>query len=339
MSTLFPSPVSAAFVDQLIWNIGLAKTPNNERNFLRGIHNPMALAALMAYLSSHQPGHAMRLTSAWVDKHPQARPQRGAFNCELGDLLVLWRLLDGSGRLLRRVGWMLQAKMADDASRMTHRDASSSKEYALYEDPSHWDFDVYHFAAHLGRFNLATDADIAPTLVSLGHVQHWSYLQIRSPNSAPIWTTPLQARWNSGTAHWLESLAEAITSMMRASPDKGAELDTCNPQWTALCDALEAFTASRDSALAGGPWQRSCVAFVPQSWAIPGFARQLGTDGAADFPTPLSVFSWGDSNFYASAAGDDAPADPERVWEAVDADGGGFGVVRVDSIVPDDRAG
>ena len=230
MTTLFPTPMSATFVDNLIWNIGLAKTPNNERNFLRGVHDPMALAALMAYLSSNQPGQAMRLTSTWVDKHPQAHPRHGAFNCELGDLLVLWRLLDASGRVRRRVGWMLQAKMADDASRMTHHDASSKNEYALYEDSKHWHFDVRHFSQPLGTFNLATDVDIDPSVVPSADVQHWSYLQIRTPKAIPAWGTPLQARWPTGTALWIESLAEAIASMMGTSPGKGTELDTCNPR-------------------------------------------------------------------------------------------------------------
>lgn len=336
MTTPFPPPSSATFVDNLIWNIGLAKKPNNERNFLRGVHDPMALAALMAYLSSNQPGHAMRLTSAWVDKHPQAHPHGGVFNCELGDLLVLWRLLDGSGRVLRRVGWMLQAKMADAASLMTHRDASSKNEYALYEDSRHWDFDVYHFAEHLGRFNLANDVDIDPTAVLPADVQHWSYLQIRKPKAIPVWGTPLQARWPTGTAQWIESLAEAIASMMGASPGKGAELDTCNPQWTALCDALEAFTASRDSALAGGHWQRSCMAFAPQPVAAPQFVAKLAVQGVLDFPTLRPLMAWGRPNFQAFSAGDGAPAIPEG--ESGDFDeGGGFGVVRVDSIVPDER--
>jgi len=339
MSVRYPKPLSATFVDHLIWNIGLLNRPNNERNFLRGIHSPASLSALMSYLSSHQPGRAMRLTSTWVDKHPQAHPFSGANNCEVGDLLVLWRQLDPGFKVLRRVGWILQAKMADDPARMTHRDSSSLKEYALYEDSAHWHFELKHATQNLGSFDLAKDTDLDPAIVLPAGAQHWSYLQIRNPKAVSVWTTPLQAKWNSsGVGYWLEGLADGISSMMDPSPGKGAVLDTVNPQWTALCDALETFAASRNSTLAGGLWQRSCMAVAGSSGAPPGFALRLAADGLVDFPPPDLVSYRKGSGFEGFTATRGAPKEPDRVSTEFDG-GGGFGVVRVDSIGPSEGQG
>lgn len=335
MSVLYPTPLSAILVDNLIWNIGLAKTPNNERNFLRGIHDPASLSILMSYLSSHQPGKAMRLTSTWVDKHPQAHPLSGAPNCEVGDLLVVWRQLDANRRVRHRVGWILQAKMADDPGLMTHSDPSSLKEYALYENSANWHFEVKHYTDSLGTFDLATDADLKTALVLPASTQHWNYLQIRKPKAVPVWSTPLQTRWSRGTVHWLESLADAIASMMATSPGKGADLDTVNPQWTALCDALETFTASRDSTLAGGLWQHSCMALAGSSTATPEFVHELVDEGFVDLPAMGPAFTWSRSSFHGFAAAGDAPEGPDRVSTEFN-EGGGFGVVRIDSIATEE---
>jgi|GEM_PF-2015283 len=339
MSVLYPTPLSATFVDHLIWNIGLLNTPNNERNFLRGIHSPASLSALMSYLSSHQPGKAMRLTSTWVDKHPQAHPFSGAMNCEVGDLLVLWRRLDPRGKVLRRVGWILQAKMADAPARMPHRDSSSLKEYALYEEPANWHFELKHASQNLGSFDLTKDTDLDPAIVLPAGAQHWSYLQIRSPKAVPVWTTPLQARWDSsGHGCWLVGLADGIASMMEPSPGKGAVLDTVNPQWTALCDALETFAASRDSTLAGGLWQRSCMALAGSSGVTPEFVLRLAAEGLLDVPaTGLVTYREG-SGFEGFTATGGAPKEPDRVSTEFDG-GGGLSVVRVDSIGPEEGQG
>ncbi|NUO74594.1 MAG: hypothetical protein HOQ32_01130 [Lysobacter sp.] len=334
MSLLYPA-LSAPLVDHHIWNIGLAKTPNDERNFLRGIHDPASLSMLMSYLASQQPGMAMRLTSTWVDKHPQAHPLSGVPNCEVGDLLVHWRLIDAKGNVRRRVGWLLQAKMADDPGLMTHRDASSLKEYALYENSANWHFEVKHFGHKLGTFALASDTDLAPTIASPADVQHWSYLQIRKPKASPAWSTPLQARWDSGAANWLQSFAEGIVSMMAASPGKGAVLDTINPQWTALCDALETFAAGRDSTLAGGLWQRSCMAMAGSSTTTAPFVQDLVAQGLDELPKVGRASMRADSRFQPFVSAGEGPVSPDRVSMESD-EGGGFGVVRVDSIGPEE---
>ncbi|MEA9830464.1 hypothetical protein VDG37_01550 [Xanthomonas campestris pv. raphani] len=336
MSVLYPTPLSATFVDHLIWNIGLLNTPNNERNFLRGIHSPASLSSLMSYLSSHQPGRAMRLTSTWVDKHPQAHPFSGAKNCEVGDLLVLWRQLDARGKVLRRVGWMLQAKMADAPERMNHRDSSSVKEYALYEESANWHFELKHATQNLGSFDLAKDTDLDPAIILPAGAQHWSYLQIRNPKAVAAWTTPLQARWDSsGVGCWLEGLADSIASMMDPSPGKGAVLDAVNPQWTALCDALETFAASRDSRLAGGLWQHSCMALAVGLGTMPGFTLRLPVEELLGFPATSLVSYRGDSGFEGFTATGGAPKEPDRVSTEFDG-GGGLGVIRVDSIGPEE---
>lgn len=337
VSVMYPAPMSAVFVDNLIWNTGLLGVPNSERNFLRAIHSPASLSALISYLSSRQPGRAMFLTSTWVDKHPQAYPLNGAKNCEIGDLLVLWRWLDVSGKVMRRVGWILQAKMAETPTRMSHRDSSSLREYALYEDRANWHFELKHGVQNLGSFDLTRDAHLDPATVLPASAQHWSYLQIRNPKATPVWATPLQTRWDStGVGYWLEGFADGISSMMESSPGKGAVLDTVNPQWTALCDALETFAADRNSRLAGGSWQRSCVALAADSdIGVESIYRLLDEEVLDSSKEDVALFRnryWLESNKVIRGVpgrSDSAEADFDR--------SGGFSVVRVDSIAPTER--
>ena len=337
ITPLFPGPVSAGFVDHLIWNIGLGIFPNNERSFLRGIHHRVSLEALLAHLSSHRPGEAIRLTSTWVDRHPQAHPVLAAFKCELGDLLVIWRLLDLQGNEIRRVGWMLQAKMADDPAIMGHRDPSSLNEYALYEKGLNWDFDVHHHAQHLGRFNLASDADLNPGMVLPSNVVHWNYLQIRRPRSrsAALWPTPLQWRWaSSGAAHLFGGLAMGIASMMEAVPQRGAELHARNTEWTRLCDALLAFTAGRNSRLANGAWQLTCMALVPEEWDSPELAHHLARERMINSDTPPLTPVWIGHvpGFGVFTSGPIDPSAPDGESAGSDSEAGGFGIVMVDSV-------
>jgi hypothetical protein len=231
---------------------------------------------------------------------------------------------------------MLQGKMADDLAIMGHRDRSSLHEYALYENGTNWDLDVRHHAQHLGRFNLASDADLNPTMVLPTNVVHWNYLQIRDPRSrsTAMWPTPLQWRWaSSGAVHHMGGLAMGIASMMDTIPRRGADLDVRNPEWTRLCDALLAFTAGRNSRLANGAWQRTCMALVPDAWGTPELADHLVRESMinSDIPplTPVWVGHALGLGVFTTRPMD--PNAPDGGFAASDSEGGGFGVVMVDS--------
>lgn len=55
MVPLYPRGITATFVDKRICILGAGSTSPNERSFLRGIHHPVALGAVMRYLSTLKP--------------------------------------------------------------------------------------------------------------------------------------------------------------------------------------------------------------------------------------------------------------------------------------------
>lgn len=328
---------TSTLVDEAIWHRGASASSPNERTFLRGIHHPISLKALLGLMAGACPGKAVRLTSAWVDRHPQAHAVLGKFNCEVGDLLVVWRERDGALNVVREVGWLLQAKMAAVPTVMSHHDPSSVNEYALYETPSDWSFALHHFKQRLGKFDLRFDADINTAAHAVPLARHWNYLQICYPRhrASAAWASPLQMLWDSTTVHKQAGFCDALLGMIPATPLNGVVLDGTNPEFARLCHALLAFTWPRNSRLARGPWQHNVMALVP---ADAGPARSMASAYLAmTAPEAWQVrrarpiqneegVSWLSSG--------SVPPDGDGLWtDRLDGeDGIGFGALVIDSI-------
>lgn len=62
--------------------------------------------------------------------------------------------------------------MADASQVKSHRYKAALHQYALYESTKNRDFDVRHYGSHVGRFNLANDADLDPGTVLPADVRH-----------------------------------------------------------------------------------------------------------------------------------------------------------------------
>lgn len=267
---------SADHVDYRIWRAGVKRhlnegVPNgDERTYLRGLHQYSSLGMLSNFLLSKIANSFIRTQSVWVDKHPQAHFGVNN-NCELGDLLVLLSVsrLQGNQLNSHQVGWILQGKTTDDPKCVKHGDSSTLNEINLYEN--YLNFSLRHFSQKLGTFDLNKDPDISAGSIN----EKWSFLQFCLNGgfyNSNLWgASPIQRLWPLGTppkspsaAH--SSFADAILQMASGngnSPSAYGAVLNRNPEWKKLCDALLAFTKSRNSRLARGQWQRVYPGYAP----------------------------------------------------------------------------
>ncbi|BEU74861.1 MULTISPECIES: hypothetical protein [Ralstonia solanacearum species complex] len=273
-----PSPADAEYTDYLLWELGIRRHwaerhhTGQERAYLRGLHAPNALRVLRGALC-RLPVWGVRLTSCWVDRHPQAHPLPTGANCEIGDLLVVVRhvVRQASGLWVRsRRALLLQAKTADHPDRIAHADPSTQNEIALYTGCQQ--LELRHFKRSLGTFDLSQDADL--NRHPSNDWPHWKFLQFCRDDAEyqrGAWPpSPIQSLWPLALRHArASSLTATMQRLVDGDPDVGADMDaSVNPEWTRLCETLLQFTGNRVSKLAGGSWQHH-VAFASSHGLLP----------------------------------------------------------------------
>ncbi|MDB0527273.1 hypothetical protein LBW56_11275 [Ralstonia solanacearum] len=284
-----PTSTDVEYTDYLLWELGIRRhwtehhQTGQERAYLRGLHAPHALRLLRSALC-RGPAWGVRLTSCWVDRHPQAHPLPSGAHCEIGDLLVVVRYLalQASGlRTTFRRALLLQAKTADHPDRIAHADPSTRNEIALYTGCQQ--LALHHFAQRLGTFDLSRDTHLNrhPSI----HWPHWKFLQFCRDDTEyqrGTWpASPIQSLWplpSSGHGS-ITSLTAAMRRLVAGDRDVGADMSAANPQWTQLCETLLQFTQARVSKLAGGSWQHH-AAFATSLGPLPASkAAALESDG------------------------------------------------------------
>ncbi len=116
----------------------VAKERSLERWFLRYLHSTRILKELAESLASVVPLRScdVRVRSVWIDGTPQALGETVSgktVKCELADLLIIIQNLDRtSGRVTRRRGILLQAKLCERFARLSGG-RSTAKERDLLE--------------------------------------------------------------------------------------------------------------------------------------------------------------------------------------------------------------
>ncbi|BCM10519.1 hypothetical protein ACI2S5_11220 [Ralstonia nicotianae] len=268
-----PLLTDAEYTDYRLWELGIRRHwaehhhTGQERTYLRGLHTPLALRLLRGALS--RPAWGVRLTSCWVDRHPQAHPLPAGANCEIGDLLVVVRYLVPQAvgvRVNAQRALLLQAKTADHPVRIAHTDPSTRNEIALYTACQH--LALRHFKAVLGTFDLSRDAHLNRHPSS--DWPHWKFLQFCRDDveyQNGVWPpSPIQSLWPlpvTGHAQ-ASSLTTTMQRLVVGDRDVGADMDALvNPEWTRLCETLLRFTQNRVSRLAGGSWQHHAFETLP----------------------------------------------------------------------------
>lgn len=220
-------------------------------------------------IAAAYPTAAIRVTSTWIDSKPQAYPKASAFNCELGDLLVVVRIQDAAVGTRRRVGWIVQAKKARLPGIFKRTDPSTLKEIALYEEVRNWKFEVRRSSTSvLGSFDLRADRDIARATTSVILTDHWHFLLFCE--SVPSWggawvpISPIQWAWPASVTLRGGGLSDALLSMVSFASGPGIELCPDNQEWTNLCTMLIRITRTKASKLPGGRWQHTIMSY---GWA------------------------------------------------------------------------
>lgn len=287
-------------IDFAIWSLAchLYSRPI-ERQFLRTLHHRPILATIASALSAYF-GAAVRLSSSWIDRQPQAHPLSKNFpSCELGDLLIVTRVVVGNSKP-RRVGWILQGKRSPTLSLSAAGGSSTSHEIELYEDHSNWVFHVLNGKSRLGTYNLVGDVAISPACSAMARATHWHYLLFSECAAYPRTfqaSTPVQWLWSTRGPVSVGSFGAALLDMIQPSPPiKGVELDaTRNPEWTRLCDDLIALTKTKPNArLPGGPWHHEVVML---NWGPEAERCVANTDGGgADGTAPPDTQSDGEGS-------------------------------------------
>ncbi|MEF9388285.1 hypothetical protein V4890_22070 [Ralstonia solanacearum species complex bacterium KE056] len=286
-----PSPTDDEYTDYCLWELGIRRHwaehhhTGQERTYLRGLHEPSALRLLRGALS--RPVWGVRLTSCWVDRHPQAHPLPTGANCEIGDLLMVVRYLvpQAAGlQLNARRALLLQAKTADHPVRIAHADPSTRNEVALYTACQH--LELRHFKTVLGAFDLSRDTDLNRHPSS--DWPHWKFLQfcrddVEYQNGAwPL--SPIQSLWPLPVTGHAQALSLTTTMRRLVVGDRavGADMNaSVNPEWTRLCETLLGFTRNRVSRLAGGNWQHHAFETRPGQLLPVDQAAPLTSDGMA----------------------------------------------------------